>query len=129
MGYKVLPGVTGVMGMDRVDYVLTRGCRPIAVLREIERDQPTVRCEFHAFPAFGAVRPVLQARRDEGTWRAFLRIQQLRLRLRSTNGSPTIRRLRLTVNGDEAAFRYAVGPVYKWKFRRWAKRRELMGLD
>jgi hypothetical protein len=112
-------GGDGVTEMDRVDYVLTRGCRPVAVLREIGRDQPIVQCEFHTFPAFEAVRLVLQAHRDEDTWRALLRVRLLRLRLRSTDGFPTIRRLRLVVNGDEAAFRYAVGPVYRWRFRRW----------
>jgi hypothetical protein len=95
----------------------------------MERDQPRVRCAFHAFPAFEVVRPVLQAQRDDDTWRAFLRVRLLRLRLHSTDGSPTIRRLRLVVDGDEAAFRFVVGPVYRWRFRRWAKRRVLTGLD
>lgn len=115
--------------MDRADYVLTCGSRPIALLREIERDQPTMRCEFQALPAFEAVRLVLQAQRDEGTWRAFLRVRLLSLRLRSTDGSPAIRRLRLVVDGDRATLRFAIGPVYRWRLRRWAKGREPVGLD
>ncbi|MEW2358098.1 hypothetical protein [Spirillospora sp. NPDC029432] len=107
--------------MDEVDYVLTRGSQPIALLREIERDQPVVRCRFHPLPAFDAVRPVIEAQRNDPTWAAFFRVRLLRLRLRSTDGSPTIRRLRLALDEDEAAFRFAVGPIYRWKFRRWAR--------
>lgn len=115
-------GGPGVAEMDSADYVLMRGCRPIALLRETERDYPWVSCEFQAFPAFEAVRPVLQAARDVDTWGAVLRVRLLRLRLRSTDGAPTLRRLRLVVDGDEAHFRFALGLLGLWKLRRWARR-------
>ena len=115
--------------MDRPDYVLMRGrSRPIALLQEIERDQPTVRCELLAFASFEAVRQLLRADRGADTWTAFLRTRLLRLWLHPTDGSPTIGRLRLTVDGNRASFRFAAGPMYRWRFRRWAaKRRETMG--
>lgn len=72
---------------------------------------------------------MLQAQQEIDTWKAGLRVRLLRLRLRSTDGSPTIRRLRLVVNGDEATFRYMVGPVHRWRFRKWAKRQTLTETD
>ncbi|GAB2846799.1 hypothetical protein GCM10027176_58140 [Actinoallomurus bryophytorum] len=117
-----------VVEMDGADYVLTRGGRPIALLRETERDDPWVSCEFRAFPAFESVRPVLQAAREEDTWGAVLRVRLLRLRLRSTNGAPTIRRLRLVVDGDTARFRFALGLFGLWRFRRWARHQMSAGL-
>jgi hypothetical protein len=114
--------------VDDPDYVLMRGRRPIALLREVERDYPWVRCELQAFPAFEAVRPMLQPPRDVDTLRGALRSWLLRLRLRSTDGAPTITRLWLVVDGDSASFRFTLGPFGRWRLRRWARRQIARGL-
>ncbi|GAB3977750.1 hypothetical protein GCM10029978_068420 [Actinoallomurus acanthiterrae] len=130
MAYKAgKPWLAGVAEVDDPDYVLTRGRRPIALLREVERDYPWVRCEFQAFPAFESIRPVLQSPRDADTLRGVLRSRMLRLRLRSTDGYPTVRRLWLVVDGDSASFRFAYGPLGRWKLRRWARRQIASGID
>lgn len=110
---------------NEATYVLTRGREPIALLWEVERDQPWVVCEFRALPAFEAVRPVLEAVRREDTFRSALRYRLLRLRLRSADGYPTIRRLWLVVEGDRASFRCSLGRVGRWKLRRWGRRQAL----